>query len=384
MANRNAPREQAITAFAPGRVNLLGEHTDYNFGLVLPTTIPQRCEVKLQFREDARVMARSANLMQPDDPPLCYELGSEQRGRGWIDYVQGVTWALAVRGVKLCGFDVAIRSQVPAGSGLSSSAALLVALLRALRDGLDLELPDLELARLAQHVENQFVGAPVGILDPLACSLCERGQALFVDTQNLASESLPLPGEIELVVIHSGVSHRHAQRGEHDAPHGDYRQRRAECEQAAKLLGVASLRELDADDVAQSRAMKLDAPYAARVRHVLQENQRVRQAAGILRSGAHEEADLRALGELFAASHRSQRDDYAVSVAAVDQLVAIGAADPGIIPGAARLTGGGFGGSVVMLGRRGSAQAAARRIAARYAAQSGNTPTVLVPEVREG
>lgn len=363
-------KPQALQAFATGRVNLLGEHTDYNEGLVLPTAIPQRTEVALQLRDDRRVIAESTRAGAAQE----YELGVETRGRGWLDYVQGVTQLLAARGVALRGFTLHITSQIPTGSGLSSSAALLIALLRALRQLFALPLADLELARLAQQVENEFVGAPVGILDPMACSLCTGGTALFIDTRSLICEALPLPAAVELVVIHSGLSHALSAADAHGA---DYRTRRAECERAAALLGVKSLRDLD--DVELQRAATLPAPLFARVRHVLSENARVRSAVEILRRGASQEADLRELGALFAGSHLSQRDDYEVSLPAIDRLVELGANDRDIIPGAARLTGGGFGGSVVLLARRGAARDAAQRIAREYEQRTGHTPTILVP-----
>jgi galactokinase len=369
---------EALHGFATGRVNLLGEHTDYNLGLVLPTAIPQRTEVRVVRRLKRRVWASSANLEPAGAAPHEYELGHEQPGRGWLDYVQGVTQLLRARGFSLGGFTLHIDSQIPTGSGLSSSAALLVALLRALRQAFALPLSDFELARLAQQVENEFVGAPVGILDPLACSLCTPGTALYIDTRSLTTESLALPDALELVVIHSGISHTLAAAAAFGA---DYRTRRAECERAAAQLGVSSLRELEdqAPERLAALVLSLPAPLDRRVRHVLSENARVRAAVDILRRAAQEEAELRTLGELFAGSHRSQRDDYEVSLPEIDRLVELGAADRDIVPGAARLTGGGFGGSVVMLARRGTARAAAQRIVARYAHDTAQKASILVP-----
>lgn len=372
--------KESVLASAAGRVNLLGEHTDYNDGLVLPTAIPQHTRVSLRFCSDRLVRAFST-LDGPERVAHEYILGQEARGRGWLDYVQGVTWLLASRGVSVPGFDLHIESQIPAGSGLSSSAALLVSLLRGLREALSLELSDIELARLAQTVENEFIGAPVGILDPMACALAETGIALFLDTRTLAYERLALPQAIELVVIHSGVRHHIAPAGERTGSQADYRTRRAECERAAKLLGVKSLRDLVLDDATWARIRSLEPPLDRRVRHVLTENARVEEAVRILRTGAAREEDWAGLGALFAASHRSQRDDYEVSVPQVDRLVEIGISDPAIINQGARLTGGGFGGSVVMLARTGAGRDAACRIATRYAAESGQSPTILVPEL---
>lgn len=351
---------------APGRVNLMGEHTDYNDGYVLPSVIPQRTQVELRRRADAEVHAFSAALDYEQGRGAGalhkYVLGDEQRGRGWLDYVQGVTQALQKYGQKLSGFDLRVESTVPVGSGLSSSAALEISLLRALRAAFQLQLSDLELARLGQRAENDLVGAPVGILDQMASSLGGPGEALLLDTRTLAFERLPLPASSALVVIHSGISHDHAK--------GDYRTRRAECEQAAALLGVAKLRDVPLGDLALTQG--LPPPLNRRVRHVLTENARVLEAAAALRAG-----DSVRLGELFYASHQSMQRDFEVSVAEIDLLVELGAREPAIL--GARLTGGGFGGSVVMLGRPGEARQAAERIAAAYAERSGRTPVILLP-----
>ncbi len=374
---------QATTAAtAPGRVNLLGEHTDYNLGWVLPTAIPQKTQVELclQPAQPRRVRVWSAAADAESQQPAEYALGHEAPQHRWLDYVQGVTQILSAEGVTLPGLDLRITSDVPVGSGLSSSAALLVALFRALRQALSLSLSDIALARLCQRVENDFVGAPVGILDPMACGLCQPGQALFLDTRDLSYHRLPLPRAVELVVIHSGIVHSHRGDAAQAAPVADYRVRRAECEQAAAQLGVRSLRELQDDAEAPTRIAALPAPLAARVRHVLSENARVFAAVAILQKAAPGERDLNDLAALFAGSHRSQSVDYQVSLPAIDELVAQAANDPGVLPGAARLTGGGFGGSIVALARAGQAQAAAQRIAAAYQQQTGHSPTILVPQ----
>lgn len=354
------------SASAPGRVNLMGEHTDYNDGFVLPTVIPQRTQVELRRRADQEVHAFSTALDQAPQrggfSVQRYFLGQEQRGRGWLDYVQGVTQALRQRGLQLTGFDLRVDSQVPLGSGLSSSAALEVSVLRALREEFQLALTDRELARIGQQAENDLVGAPVGILDQMASSLGAAGQALLLDTRTLEVERLPLPTSCTLVVIHSGVTHSHV--------HGDYRVRRSECEQAAAQLGVAKLRDVPFAELARTQA--LPAPLDRRARHVISENQRVHEAAAALRSG-----DSARLGELFYASHHSMQYDFEVSVPEIDLLVALGAGDPAIL--GARLTGGGFGGSVVMLARTGADRQAAARIATTYAARTGQTPLILVP-----
>jgi galactokinase len=351
-------RPPAVTADAPGRVNLIGEHTDYNGGFVLPTAIPQRTRVELAPRPDRTVRAWSSAAETRQ-----YTLGAEAPGQGWLDYVQGVTRLLAADGHTLGGFDVRITSTVPVGSGLSSSAALTVSVMRALRNLFALRLDDVQVARLGQRVENEFVGARVGIMDPMAASLADAGTALFLDARSLHFERVPLPAGADLIVVASGVSHRLAAGG-------GYNTRRAECERACEVLGVGQLRDLGAADL--GRIDTLPAPLNRRARHVVTENDRVLAAVAALGAG-----DLARLGGLFYASHASMRDDYEVSIPEIDLLVDLARAD-GAIYGA-RLTGGGFGGSVVMLGHAGAGAAAADRIARAYAARSGQTPRVLVP-----
>jgi galactokinase len=358
-------RDPEVTARAPGRVNLIGEHTDYNDGFVLPAPIPQGTDVELGRRPDRRIRAYSEDIK---DAAICeYELGSEARGGGWLDYVMGVTQALSREGCEIGGADIWIRSEVPLGAGLSSSAALEVSLLRALRAAFSLELDDVRIALLGQRAENDLVGAPVGIMDQMASSLAAPGTALFLDTRSLEKRLVPLPRGAELIVVSSGVTHNHAA--------GDYKTRRAECERAAEMLGVASLREVGSADL--GRISALPDPLGRRARHVVTENLRVLAAVH-----AMEVEDLARLGELFYASHQSMRDDYEISIPEIDALVELAREDPDIL--GARLTGGGFGGSVVMLAKRGSAAAAAPRIASLYAQKTGKTPAILVPPGREG
>ena len=341
-------RRPAVCSEAPGRVNLIGEHTDYNSGFVLPAAIPQRTRVEAAPRRDRLVRLWSAQF--PDQPLRTFTLGREARGGGWVDYIQGLTSLLP--GDAIRGFDARIVSAVPAGSGLSSSAALQMAIGRALRSLFSLPLEDLALARLGHRAENEFTGAPVGIMDQMACSLAETSTALFLDTRSLAWERIPLPPDGALVVIDSGIAHDHAA--------GDYRVRRAECDAAARRLGVATLRDVE-DSQAGAR---LPAPLNRRVRHVLTENARVLAAVEALRAG-----DSRRIGRLFAESHASMRDDFEVSIEAIDRLVAIASATPGIH--GARLTGGGFGGAVVAWADAGAAARAGDQIVADYNRHGG-------------
>jgi galactokinase len=338
-------------------VNLIGEHPDYNGGAVLPAVIPCRTTVALAPRDDRTMRVHTTF----GDAAATYELGAESRRRDCFDYVQGCTWALWDAGVAVPGCDVAIDSTVPAGSGLSSSAALEVALLRALRELVGFPLDDLALAGIAHRAEHGFVGAKVGIMDQMAVSLADETAALFLDTRTLATERVPLPAAAELAVIDSGVRHALVADG--------YNTRRAECERAAAALGVPALCGLGTD--ALDRIAVLPAPLDRRVRLVVTEHDRVGRAVAALKAG-----DLASVGALFAASHASQCDDYEVSVPAVDRLVALAAAVPQVH--GARLTGGGFGGSIVLLVERGRAAAVAADVVARDRAAGGGS-TVVVP-----
>jgi galactokinase len=354
-------RDIEVVGRAFGRVNLIGEHTDYNGGFVLPTPIPQSTVAALARRGDRGVRVWSAEL-SGHGTSLEYQRGAERKTDTWLDYVQGVTAALDGAGFPGDGFDLALRSSVPLGSGLSSSAALEVSVLRAVREVFGLAFDDVQLAQIGRAAETDFVGAPIGIMDQMSASLAAPGAALFIDTRTLEVEEVPLPAGTALVVIDSGVAHNHAG--------GDYRTRRAECDRAAALLGVAELRDLAMADL--PRADALPEPLGRRVRHVVSENQRVLDAVAAMRSD-----DAAALGRLFSASHRSQRDDYAVSVPEVDLLVELAEGMSGVF--GARLTGGGFGGSIVALVRADDERRVAKATAEEYRRRSGRPARVLVP-----
>jgi galactokinase len=360
-------RAAESSASAPGRVNLIGEHTDYNGGYVLPIAIPQRTRIDLARRSDDRVRAWSANVADRDERLLDYRLGGEQRSGRWIDYVAGVTQVLATQEHAIRGFDARIESEIPLGAGLGSSAALEVALLRALRDAFGIDVDDLHLALLGQRAEYDFVGAPVGVMDQIASSLADERSALFLDTRSLEWRSIPLPETIELVVIDSGVPHDHAR--------GDYRVRRDECERAAQLLGVAQLRDVKHDDLADLDC--LPEPLGRRARHVVTENQRVLDTIEAMTG-----RDVVRLGALLDASHESMRDDFEISIPEIDTLVELARSETEVY--GARLTGGGFGGSVVIMAQSGAAAGVARTIARRYGERTGRLATVLVPGSLEG
>ena len=351
-----------VRASAPGRVNVIGEHTDYNGGFVLPAASPQRTWV-----EGRRVPGRTVEVWSREIPPSgegrSYELGRETPQRDWMDHVRGITQILSSAGHQLGGFQLRIHSTVPVGGGVSSSAALQISVLRALRQAFTLALDDVELALVAHRVETEFVGAPVGIMDQMACSLADETHVLFLDTRTRAYEQIPLPAGATLIVLDSGIAHEHAQ--------GHYRTRRTECDRASALLGVPELR--DAADL--DRIADLPPPLNRRARHVVTENARVLATVAAFRAG-----DAAAAGRLMSESHASMRDDFEVSVPEVDLLVALADEERDVY--GARLTGGGFGGAIVALAVPETASAVAARVSSAYAARTGRRARVLVPEVQ--
>jgi galactokinase len=341
-------------------VNLIGEHTDYNGGFVLPLAIALRARVTLAARADDRVVAWSREFGGRDGA-VEYGLGEEAPpAAGWIAFVQGATAVLRRAGHAIRGFDAAIESDVPPGGGLASSAALSVALLRGLRDLFGLAIEDLDLARLARAVEADFVGAPVGIMDQIAACFGDERHALLLDARAVEWTRVPIPDDAAIIVIDSGIRHRHAG--------GEYRARRAECQRAEDLLEVVQLR--DVHDV--SRLASLPAPLDRRARHVVTENGRVRLAADALRRG-----DLARAGALLDASHVSMRDDYEISTPEIDRLVELLRSQPGVH--GARLTGGGFGGCVVALADTAAAGPAGRAACDDYVARTGRPGRVVLP-----
>ncbi len=351
-------------ASSPGRVNLIGEHTDYNDGLVLPTPIIQRCTMLLEPRADQTVRIFSVQKNQTME----YKLGQEAAGLDWLDYIQGITEVLSTDKHHLKGFNAVFSSDVPLGSGLSSSAALLVCTAKALRTAYGLGLSDLEIAKIAQRAENGLVGARVGLLDQMACSLGKDGEALFIDFKTFETHTVPLPKNLELVILHSGISHS-LSATEHGSR--NYKTRRAECEQACELLGISSLRDLLPHDL--ERVAGLPKPFSSRAKHVISENARVLKAVAALETG-----DLATLGTLFYASHASMTDDYDVSEPEIDLIVELARNSKGIY--GARLTGGGFGGSVVMIADVGHGRIAGEGIAEEYSKRTGITPRLLSPQ----
>jgi galactokinase len=325
---------------APGRVNLIGEHTDYNLGFVLPFTIDRRTYLAMGPRDDGWIHIQSTFSSDSVEVRLT-ELHSAEASRNapeWARYPLGVIWALSEHGAQLGGLpgaDLVFDSDIPAGAGLSSSAAIESSIAFALNETWSLGLTRHELATIGHRAENEIVGAPTGIMDQSASLLGKRDAAVFLDCRSRESRIVPLglaDAGLSMLVIDSGVKHEHAT--------GGYRERRADCDRGAHALGVASLRSVTVEDLPRAEHI-LDGVTFRRVRHVVTENQRVLDTVATLRS-----AGPTAIGPLLDASHLSLRDDFEVSTPELDAAVDLSRAAGAV---GARMTGGGFGGSVIAL-----------------------------------
>jgi galactokinase len=329
---------QSVSWTAPGRVNLIGEHTDYNDGFVLPIALPYRTTATVAPRTDGRLLVRSEQRPGEQAQVAVADL-RPGRSPEWAAYALGVVWALREAGHDVGpGADVLVDGRVPEGAGLSSSAALECAVVAALDDVLDLGLPRAELARLAQRAENEFVGMPSGIMDQMAAMLCAAGHALFLDCRSLDAEHVPVDPRahgLAVLVVDTRAPHRLVD--------GEYADRRRTCEDAAAALGVPALRDVPLADLDAALGRLTDDSQRRRVRHVVTENQRVLDTVRLLRAGR-----LPEIGPLLSASHASLRDDFEVTVPQLD-VAAQAALDVGAL--GARMTGGGFGGCVLALVR---------------------------------
>lgn len=351
---------------APGRANLIGEHTDYNLGFVFPFGIDSRTVAALSPREDR--IARVASTIDGKVYQLNLDGAEPPLGLDWAGYPLGVAWVM--RDSLKRGFDCYIDSNVPIGAGLSSSAAIECAVATALNELNDLALDRKDLARIGQRAENQVVGAPTGIMDQMASMLAEHDSAVLIDCRTLETEVIALglePRNLVIAVIDTGVKHRHAE--------GGYGARRASCELGAKLMGVESLRDLTAADLERA-AVLLDDETFRRVRHIVTENERVLLATAALKAG-----DMATFGKLLDASHISMRDDFEISVPELD--VAVEAA---IEAGAlgARMTGGGFGGAAIALISQDLLATLEQKVAERYAEHGFSAAKVFVVKPEGG
>ena len=350
----------AVYASAPGRVNLLGEHTDYNEGFVLPIAIPQSTRVAMRRAVGQRSRVHAAAYGRTVEFAPGTDAAADE-GNPFARYVSGTLMEAAHEGVEVPALDIFVVSDVPIGVGLSSSAALEVAVLRALRELLDVEMDDVRIAQVAQRAEIEHAGVRCGIMDQMASSLADTRSALFLDTRTLRRQLIPLPEGSSVLVMDSGVARSLATSG--------YNQRRAECEAAAAALGVPALRDVEYVSAVEQLT---DDTLRRRARHVVSENQRVLSAAAGV--------DAAGFGQLMNASHASLRDDYEVSVPPVDRLVELMQQHPGVF--GARMTGAGWGGACVALCRYGEQENVARDVLPAYAA-TGGKGRALVPELDE-
>ncbi|WP_406471717.1 galactokinase [Streptomyces hirsutus] len=349
---------------APGRVNLIGEHTDYNDGFVMPFALPHTAVAAVSRRDDGVLRLHSADVAAPV-VEIAVDSLAPGTDKNWTAYPAGVVWALREAGHAVTGADIHLASTVPAGAGLSSSAALEVVVALALDDLYALGLRGWQLARLCQRAENVYVGAPVGIMDQTASACCESGHALFLDTRDLSQRQIPFDLAAEgmrLLVVDTRVKHSHSE--------GEYGKRRADCEKGAALLGVDALRDIPYAglDAALERLGE-EEEVRRLVRHVVTEDERVDRVVALLESG-----DTRAIGPVLTAGHASLRDDFRVSCPELDLAV-----DTAVAAGAlgARMTGGGFGGSAIVLAEATDVDALTKAVENAFATAGFKTPRVF-------
>lgn len=350
---------------APGRVNLIGEHTDYNDGFVLPMAIDRAVWIALRPRDDRIVSVYSIDYDETGE----FSFDRLERGQpGWIEYLKGTAWSLQEAGYRLTGWDGVLAGDVPLGAGLSSSAALEMATARALAATGKLPWEPAEMAKLGQRAENQWVGVNCGIMDQLISAAGRAGNALLIDCRSLQTEPVPLPRGTSVVVLDTST-----RRGLVDSA---YNERRRQCEEAARLLDVHALRDATTERL-ERYAGKMDPAVLRRARHVIAENDRTLLAADAMRRG-----DAVELGRLMHQSHRSLRDDYEVSSDALNAMVECASAQRECF--GARMTGAGFGGCAVALVRAEATDDFVRDTAAAYQRKTGHSPAVYVCQAADG
>ncbi|WP_375490999.1 galactokinase [uncultured Jatrophihabitans sp.] len=362
--------QAAVTWRAPGRVNLIGEHTDYNDGFVLPFALPVGVTARVSLHDNGTLTITST---AHGDEPVTLELDDlvpEERD-GWSTYVEGVVWEMRRRGSALRGADIALDADLVAGSGLSSSGALTCAVAGAVGDALDAPLDPQTIVAVAHAAENDYVGVPTGTLDQNAIVRARAGHALFLDTRTMESRQVPLrlaEHDVVVLVIDTQAPHRLAD--------GEYAKRREECNRAAQELGVDALRDVSADDLDDALSRLDDDVLRRRVRHVVTEDARVLDTVRLLDAD-----DVRGIGPLLTASHVSLRDDYEVSAPGLDLAV-----DTALAQGAhgARMTGGGFGGSAIALIDADAVDTVRAAVQRAFADAGMNAPHVFTAEPADG
>jgi galactokinase len=366
-----AAGEPAMQCSAPGRVNLIGEHTDYSGGFVMPAAIDFRTIATIRPRLDARILITSQNMGEEVEYSAA-ALPAAAR-KHWSDYPMGVAWSLAGEGVSLRGFELSLEGNVPLGAGLSSSASIEVATAFALLELAGASLPLATIALACQRAENAFVGARSGIMDQFIACAGQQDHALMLDTRSLEYRLLPIPEHVRLIICNSMVKHEHAG--------GQYNVRREEVEEGTRILhshisSISSLRDATEEQLSQCES-QMPPNVFRRCRHIITENNRVQLAASALERG-----DLAAFGALMAEAHISFRDDFEASCRELDTLVEIAASLPGCY--GARMTGGGFGGCTVNLVAESKADQFRQQIHARYRDITGIDADIYLCRASDG
>ncbi|MCY3866863.1 MAG: galactokinase [Chloroflexi bacterium] len=371
----NKVRDHFIAAFseppayivrAPGRVNLIGEHTDYNDGFVFPLAIDRATFIALRPRNDNRVLAISLDM--DDRREFALDDLQPPTEVDWIDYLIGVAWVLQERGYALRGWEGVVSGDVPIGSGLSSSAALELAAARAFYCVSDFDWDAKAMALACQSAENEWLGVNCGIMDQMISAAGRQDRALLIDCRSLETESAPLPAGSAVVILDTGT-----RRGLVDSA---YNERREQCETAARHFGLTALRDIDSETFAE-RAPELDVLSRSRARHVIYENERTLRARDAMNAG-----DAVALGKLMMESHISLRDDFEVSSSALDAIVDCAQADESCY--GARMTGAGFGGCAVALVQAESVNDFVERVSQCYIQATGIQPSLYVTRASAG
>ncbi|TCS42095.1 galactokinase [Reinekea marinisedimentorum] len=354
---------------APGRVNLIGEHTDYNDGFVLPAAIDFGTTVVASQRSDSKIRACAVNF---DQQIAQFDLNEEitHSDDGWSNYLRGVADQLLKAGFKLAGADLAIVGDVPYGAGLSSSAALEVVLIRALLELCDSSIDPTQAALLGQKTENEFIGAQTGIMDQLIIAHGKKDHAVLIDCRSLTTQPVPLDADFKIVIFHSNVK-----RGLVDS---EYNTRRLSCQAAADKLAISHLRDATMDMLDNIKG-EIDEVIYRRARHVITENERTLEAADALKA-----RDWQTLGRLMAESHTSMKDDFEITVPPIDGLVSLIQEKIGRHGGGARMTGGGFGGCVVSLVHNSQVDEVIAHVKANYQAKFGIKETVYICQAVDG